>query len=432
MTMAPSSPPRWNRDTKALVTIIALLIALALVYLARNVISLVALAAVIAYIFQPLIGWFERHGRSRGQAALVVVLLLLVLVALGPALLTPSLVRSIESVINILNRLPETTERWINGIVEAETTLHLGNFTLNLAEAVEQANESFSATLSSFQLPKLSDLINYLMTGAQTAGGVVQAAVGIVAKVVSITFNLLLLLVLIFFLTKDGNQLAPWLNTLILPSYQSEMADLGRRLDQVWKSFFRGQLALASIIGVVVTIATTVLGMQGALVLGILAGVMEVIPNLGPVLSMIPAVLVALVQGPPAWLEVSNLVFALVVVGVYFAIQQLENNILVPRIMGRSLNLHPLVVLLGVFVGASFAGVLGAFLAAPVLASLKVLGLYAHAKITDREPSHYFNSIEEKEPQKPGRFLRLLRHVWRRLRRSVQRLAPPTLPKGDA
>jgi hypothetical protein len=67
-------------------------------------------------------------------------------------------------------------------------------------------------------------------------------------------------------------------------------------------------------------------------------------------------------------------------------IQQVENNFLVPRIMGQSLKLHPLFVLVGVVVGASFAGVLGAFLAAPVLASLKVLGMYAHAKIIDLDP----------------------------------------------
>lgn len=432
MTTAPSSPPRWNRDTKTLVTVIALVVGVALVYLARSVISLVALAAVIAYIFQPLAGWFERRGKGRGLAALLVVLLLILLLAIGPALLTPSLVRSVEAVINILQRLPDTLQQWVGTLSENRTILRFAGFELRLDELMQQVNDSLSQALTEFKLPQVNELIASLMTGMRTAGGVVQLAFGFASKVVSLAFYLLFLLVLTFFLTKDGNQFGPSLGRLMLPAYQPEMTDLGRRLDQVWKSFFRGQLLLAGIIGTVVTIATTILGMQGALVLGILAGVMEVIPNLGPVLSMIPAVLVALVQGPPAWLHVSNLIFALIVVGVYFAIQQLENNILVPRIMGRSLNLHPLIVLLGVVVGASFAGVLGAFLSGPVLASLKVLGLYAHAKITDQDPLEHLINAESQEEKKPGKAQQLTRRLWQRLQHSAKRLVGQTLPKDSA
>jgi predicted PurR-regulated permease PerM len=203
--------------------------------------------------------------------------------------------------------------------------------------------------------------------------------------VVSAALSTLLLAVLIYFLTKDGRQLGITVKNLVLPAYQPEVEELGRRLDVVWKSFFRGQIVLSLVVGFVVFLSTSLLGLPGALVLGILAGLLEVIPNLGPVLALIPAVLVALVQGSNV-LPVSNLIFALIVVLVYVVIQQVENNYLVPRIMGHSLNLHPVFVLVGVVVGASFAGVLGAFLAAPVLASLKVLGLYAHAKVVDRDP----------------------------------------------
>ena len=417
--MTASSPsPRWSRDTKALVTVIALLVGISLVYLARDIIGTLALAAVVAYIFQPIVSWFERRGKSRGSATALCVLLLILLLALGPALLTPSLVRSIDSAINILNRLPAAFDQWVNSAATSQTVIGVGDLQFNLAEVVQQVNASLSNTIAEFRLPNIQDAVNYLMTGLQTATNVVQAALGIAGKIVTVAFNILLLLVLIFFLTKDGNQIAPSLHSLILPAYRAEVVDLGRRLNQVWKSFFRGQLLLAAVIGVVVTIATTILGMQSALVLGILAGVMEVVPNLGPVLAMIPAVLVALVQGPPDWLHVSNLVFALIVTLVYFAVQQLENNILVPRIMGRSLNLHPLFVLVGVVVGAKFAGVLGAFLAAPVLASLKVLGLYAHAKILDRNPAEDLSQSEEaSEPRTPGKVVRLLRRALRRARR---------------
>lgn len=376
---------RWNRDTKFLVTVIALLVIVALAYLARNVIPLIALAAVIAYILQPAVGWLERHRLPRGLGTALCLLLLIVLLALLPVLLTPPTVNGVRSIIDVLIQLPEELDQWTTDIIERQPTISLGGLTLDLAATLEEMQSSTEEAMSQFRLPSLSALLEYTLTGLRTAGGIVETAAGIASTVVSAAFSTLLLAVLIFFLTKDGRRAGSWLQQMILPEYQPEMIELGRRLDLVWKSFFRGQLLLALVVGAIVFVATSLLGLPGALVLGILAGVLEVIPNLGPVLALIPAVLVALVQGSNT-LPVSNLVFALIVVGVYVLIQQIENNFLVPRIMGQSLNLHPLFVLVGVVVGASFAGVLGAFLAAPVLASLKVLGLYAHAKITDQDP----------------------------------------------
>lgn len=381
----PGASTQWKRESKILVTVIGLLVIVALAYLARDVIPLIALAAVFAYIFQPLVGWLERRGASRGLGTALCLLLLVVLLAVLPVLLTPAIVNGVRAIIAVLLRLPELFERWMVEIAESQPSISLAGFTLDLAAAVEQLQLSTEEAVGQFQLPSLTSLFEYITTGLRTAGGIVQTALGIASGVVSAAFDIFLLAVLIFFLTKDGMQFGPKINELILPPYRSEMEELGRRLDTVWKSFFRGQILLSLVVGFIVFIATSLLGLPGALVLGLLAGVLEVIPNMGPVLALIPAVLVALIQGSN-FLPVSNLVFALIVVGVYVLIQQIENNFLVPRIMGQSLKLHPLFVLVGVVVGASFAGILGAFLAAPVLASLKVFGIYAHAKIVDLDP----------------------------------------------
>jgi hypothetical protein len=124
---------------------------------------------------------------------------------------------------------------------------------------------------------------------------------------------------------------------------------------------------------------------RNALILGIMAGVLEIIPNIGPTIAAIPAVLIAYFQGS-TYLPLSNGWFALLVIGIYVVIQQVENNILVPRIIGRSLNLHPLVVIIGAIAGARLAGILGMFLAAPMLASLRILGNYVYCKLLDLEP----------------------------------------------
>jgi hypothetical protein len=128
--------------------------------------------------------------------------------------------------------------------------------------------------------------------------------------------------------------------------------------------------------------------MPGALIFGILAGLLEVVPNLGPILAMIPAVITALLQGSTVLepLGVGPVGFALITVGIYFLIQQLENNILVPRIIGDSINLHPIVVICAVAVGFSIGNILGALLAPPIVATSRVVGSYLHAKLLDYPP----------------------------------------------
>ncbi len=139
------------------------------------------------------------------------------------------------------------------------------------------------------------------------------------------------------------------------------------------------------IIGSVTWVGNTALGISGAFALAVIAGLMELIPNLGPFLALIPAVIVAILQGS-TYLGVSNWVFALMIVGLYVLIQQFENTFVVPRVLGDAVNLHPLVVMLGVLIGASVAGILGALLAAPVIASMREIIRYLYLKILGEEP----------------------------------------------
>ena len=137
------------------------------------------------------------------------------------------------------------------------------------------------------------------------------------------------------------------------------------------------------------------LGVRYAPMLGLLAGLLEVIPNLGPTIAAIPAILLALFQ-EGTMLGISNFWYAAIVAAMYALVQQLENNLIVPRIMGRSLNLHPLMVLVGVVVGGSLGGILGMLLAAPTLATLRVFGRYIYCRIYDLDP--FAEPEEETEP----------------------------------
>ncbi len=384
--MTSSPPPIWKRETRVIVTVLALLVTAALVYLSRSVIPQIVLAAVLAYIFQPLAGWLARRGVRRGLAAALCVLLLILLVALLPILLVPATIDGVRAIVDVLARFPEIFNNFSNNLVDNRPIFSIASYQIDPGALVLALRDQAEQTVSELEIPALQNLFNYAIQGLRTAGGVINVAAGIASGVFAVAFGALLILVYMFYLTKDSSHLSQWLNTLILPPFRAEAAELGRRLDLTWKSFFRGQIVLSITVGLVVFVSTAALGLPGSLVLGILAGLLEVVPTLGPIIALIPAVLLALIEGSNFLPIDNNLIFALIVVGVYILIQQIENNVLVPRIMGQSLDLHPLVVLVGVVVGASFAGVLGAFLAAPVLASLKILGWYAHAKISDQDP----------------------------------------------
>ena len=125
--------------------------------------------------------------------------------------------------------------------------------------------------------------------------------------------------------------------------------------------------------------------MPQAFFLGVIAGFMELIPNVGPVLAAVPAILVALLFGS-THLAIGHLSFALVVVGFYTLVQMLENQFLVPKIMGDAVDLPPLIVLIGVVAGAGAFGIMGALLATPVIATGKLIFRYIYGKIMENTP----------------------------------------------
>ncbi len=157
---------------------------------------------------------------------------------------------------------------------------------------------------------------------------------------------------------------------LVPEPYRPEWRELWRRTGAVWSAFFRGQLILSLAIGVIVWAGLTVIGVPGALVLGLIAGVLEVIPTLRPHPGPDSGGIAGLVAGVPPIPELPNLTVALIVLVFYFVVQQAENLFLVPRILGHSVGIHPALILIAVSVFALHLGILGAFIATPVLATL--------------------------------------------------------------
>lgn len=374
-TLQPVSPP-WGLTIKAIVASAGLVLAALVVWRFSFLLSTLTLAAVLAYLLNPPVRWLKsKTGIRRSQAVLIVYALFFVLVG-GAGVLVALTVA--EQSARLWGTLPDLLPRLVQEIGErgrrfGEVSWTLGPYTLE-----------FSALL---ELIDWDEIVREVRSGIQALAGrsglwlagLAQATLGTLGE-------MFLVLVLSIYFAIDGPRVGEVIGELAhQPGYRQDADRLLQETVKIWDTYLRGQVLLGVVIFVVVSVTLGALGVNNALELGILSGVLEFLPVIGPVIGTGAAVLVALFQNSNPW-GVSPWVFALIVLAAMTVIQQLENAVLVPRIVGDALDLHPIVVMVGVIMGASLAGLLGAVLAAPVLASLKLYGSYVWRKMLDLPP----------------------------------------------
>jgi predicted PurR-regulated permease PerM len=356
--MTPSSA-RWSTDTKRLVALFGVVLFGLAVYRFSFVLAPLAISLLLVYLLNPIVDFLERRLRFRRTIAVLALLLtVLAVLILLFALLAQSVIAQLRSLNLDLHQIGvQISDRLSQPLV-------VGEFRIDLQQAFDQLRGSLSSLLQ----PIVNRAVDL---GADVAQGFVW---------------LIFIFISAFYLLKDTQRVIAWLDAAMPPGFRADFVLLRSRIAQTWNNFFRGQLILGITMGVVVGLAMWAIGLPNALIIGVLFGVLEVVPNFGPVLASIPTVLIALFQGSN-WLFVDNHVaFTVVVIILSFVLQQIENVVLVPRILGHHLNLHPVAVLVAVIAGASLAGVLGILLASPVLATLRDIGGYVFARMLDREP----------------------------------------------
>lgn len=322
-----------------------------------------SLSLLLTYILVPVVNRLEhKTGWPRTLVAIFVYLLLIIIIALIPVLFVPVIVTQVEALVPTL----------IVGINQLEVII-AEQGELSILNQPLNPDELFSQLSSS--------LINLSTSLASSSLTIVF---GFAATFLSTLIWLLFILFISFYIVRDSPNIYYYFWGLVPHEARHEVYYLVRRIDQTWNAFLRGQLILSGAMFVITTITLSILGVPQALFLGFLAGLLNFIPNIGPVLCSIPAIALALIQGSSHF-ELSNWVFAIIVAMTYVIIQQLEGNILVPRIIGGSVNLHPAMIIVGAIIGFSLIGILGIFLAAPTLASLRVILGYAYRKLIDPE-----------------------------------------------
>ncbi len=375
-----NNSPLWSRTTKTIVVIGGLLLLAALVMRFRTLLIMLVMAAILAYLLDPLISFIDRRTNIRRGLIIAVVYLVLAAALVGGFFALG--VASYQQAANLIEQAPALIEN------SAAALALLANRT----EPLTIGPFSFNPDIVPWErLPEeLLGMVQPLLT---QSGSVVSRFASSTARTV---FNLLFIFVLSIYLATDLPRFGGYVKSFAQrPGYRKDAEQLMPRLRHVWSAYLRGQIILALIIFLTVWIGLTLLGVQNSLALGLLAGLLEFLPNVGPVISAGVTIIVAFFQ-PSNYMGLASWQFALVVLALMIVIQQLENHLLVPRIVGGALDLHPIIVIVGLFMGASLAGILGAILAAPIIASLKLFGNYAWRKLFDLPPFP-----EEEPPEEP-------------------------------
>lgn len=363
---------QWSQTTKRLVVIGVVIVLLIALYFFRALLPPIAIALVLAYLLKPIADFVERRTQlPRTGAVILVYLALLLVISTIPVTVVPYAVEQVT-------RLNLNLQQLIDDLVAfLSQPFTIFAFTFNIQELVGDVRGA------------LQDLLRPFATGT----------VSVVFGVASSLLWTLSILIISFYLVRDAGRLRAFLDRMAPAGYVEELRRLREEINQVWKAFFRGQVVLGIVVGLTVWIAMSAVGLPNAGLMGLLAGLLEVIPTFGPILATIPAVIIAFFRGS-TYLPLSNFWFAMLVLGIYTLIQQIENAYLVPRIMGRRMQLHPLIVFIGVLAGGLLVGALGVFLAAPIIGTLRVLLGYVYAKLLDQPP--FPPEVEETGELYPG------------------------------
>jgi predicted PurR-regulated permease PerM len=369
----------WAPTTKRTVVIGSVIALFLLISRVSSILPPLIITLILAYILSPIADFFSTHLRlNRTLVVAIIYLILVASILVVPALLIPPLIEQIE---NFIEDIPEL----IQGIDEfAQQPLAFGDFVLDVQDLYEQASSSIQGILTSMATQTLNILSN----------------------IASALLWTVFILVASFYLVKDSAIILRWLDEVVPPVHRHDAHQLRLQIAASWNAFLRGQLILCVTMGLVVGTTMALIGLPNAWLIGLLFGVLEFIPNLGPTIASVPTVLIAFFEGSTV-LQISNGWFAALVIVINFVLQQLENNFLVPRILGQSLNLHPLVVLIAAIIGAHLSGVLGILLAAPVLATLRVLVEYTYRRLLDMPPfpekaDERPETVEEKVAEEEG------------------------------
>ncbi len=350
--------PTWSPTTKRMILVgVVVALAYAVIHFSQ-IIPPLLVAFILSYILQPFVELFEVRLRLPRTAAVALVYFILVLLLIvAPASLVPFAIQEMEKI-----------------------DLDLQQFTDSITQYLSQP-----LFILNYQIDLLA-IYNELIGSAQDFfSSLVAQTVGFLFDVAEVLIWIILVFVVSFYLLKDVEAIVAAMDRLVPPDHLDEFRKLRHEINEIWHSFFRAQIIQCLVIGIIVGTVMAVAGVRDALVLAIVAAVCELVPKVGHTVSGAFGMIFVFFQGP-GYHNMPHALFALLVGALYTLVFFIDTNYILPRILGRRVHLHPLVVIVGIIAGAKLGGALGMFAATPTLGMLRVLGRYVHHKLLDMNP----------------------------------------------
>ena len=312
-----------------------------------------AVAFLIAYLANPLLNWLERGRVKRGLGVFFVLLLFIGLLGLAGALVVTiggqfvQLFQNLPAQIDNLNRILDGAVQWLSargvpGLADAQTRM-------------TDALREWVANIGNNIVPILQNALNStgtLFSRLVSIGGIIG--------------QVLLILLLSVYLMLDYARVNASLLRAFPRPWQPKVLELSDLIGTAVGGYVRGQLLIATFIGIFVWLGLSIIGIPSAAAIGFLAGAFNIVPYLGPIIGATPALLLALTL-PGAGLKM------ILVVVVFVLANQIEGNFLSPYILSKTTDLHPVTVLLAILVGVAVMGFAGALLAVPLVALGKLM-----------------------------------------------------------
>ena len=318
-------------STRTIIKVIAVVLLLWLLYVIRDILILFFVAIILASLIEPWANWCAGKRIPRSFSVLAIYVVLVGLFSAVVVLLVPTILNESQNLVKSL------TSYW------EDVTGGVGN--------IGQFARDFDI---------LSKIQEYILPTGDAVGKTIGNIVATVSGVFGGLFSLMLVLVLAFYLVVEEDSAWRWVRIAVPDHYQPFVSGVLIKIRKKLGQWLRAQLLLSLFVAVLVYVGLLALGVQYALVISVVAGVLELVPYVGPVLSAVPAIFLAFAQ-------TGDFALPLAVAVLFGVVQLVENNILVPRVMQKAVGINPVISILSILIGARIAGIAGVLLAIPVV-----------------------------------------------------------------
>lgn len=337
-------------------------------YFIKDVVLVVLVAVVIASGMEPLISWFKKYKVNRLPASIISFLSIFGIFTGLLFFFVPPVLDEATSLLTELPKYLESTTLWNPLNINSQDVTISQKVVQTLSEGVNNPSQLLRDAQSQIKtnIPSTSFGLGDLVKSIQDVSSNVSSGfIKIVSGIFGGLLSFILIIVLSFYLLVQEDGVANFLRLITPIKHEKYIVDLWKRSQRKIGQWMQGQLLLGIIIAVLLYLGLMILGIKNALLLSVLAGCLEIIPVFGPILSAIPAILMAFVGG--------GFSASILVVGLYVIVQQFENHLIYPLVVKKVIGVSPILVILAIVIGFKLAGFLGIVLSVPMVSALMEL-----------------------------------------------------------